>query len=488
MADYAIIAGVVFLAALAAGGVLLAAINMFRPGRAQDHASVIEKLKKEHASLQTEKATLEADLRHASAKVEELRAEGNSQAAQLESVIQERNQLNQQIAQDAEAKKNLDQRHKDLLDAKEQMRREFNEIAGQLMQRHGETFKAQNKEQIENLLSPFQQQIKNFEQKVAESHKDSRNQYTELTGTIKTLTAQSAQMSDETQKLTHALKGNVQMQGAWGEMVLETILQRSGLREGEEYTRQETHSADDGGRLRTDYIVHLPNGERIIIDAKVSLKDFEGYVGAEADEERSARLAGHAASVKSHIKKLAGKEYHATAGGKLDFVIMFMAIEPALGAALQHDEAIVLDAADNKVAIATPTTLTIALKTIAAIWRVERQNRNAEEIASRAGKLYDKFVGFLKDMGEIGNRLKQAENAYDGAMNKLSQGRGNLVRQIEDLKSMGADANKSIPAEFLSDAPDDALVLPDSEQDPYDEDEDDMTPQDHIARRLTAGG
>ncbi len=488
MADYAIIAGVVFLAALAAGGVLLAAINMFRPGRAQGHASVIEKLKKEHASLQTEKATLEADLRHASAKVEELSEEKRQQSKQLENTITERNQLRERAAQDIEAARHLDQRHKDLLDAKEQMRREFNEIAGQLMQRHGETFKAQNSQQILNLLTPFKDQIDKFEKQVAESNRASRDQHVALTENIKSLTKRSAEMSEETQNLTRALKGNVQMQGAWGEMVLETILQRSGLREGEEYTRQETHSADDGGRLRTDYIVHLPNGERIIIDAKVSLTAFEGYVGAETDEERSARLAGHAASVKGHIKKLAGKEYHATAGGKLDFVIMFMAIEPALGAALQHDEAIVLDAAENKVAIATPTTLTIALKTIAAIWRVERQNRNAEEIASRAGKLYDKFVGFLKDMGEIGNRLKQAENAYDGAMNKLSQGRGNLVRQIEDLKSMGADANKSIPPEFLSDAPDDALVLPDSEQDPYDEDEDDMTPQDHIARRLSAGG
>lgn len=453
MLDYLIIGGVVFIAALAGGALLLAGSDLLRGGRSSGRNA--DKLREERASLHTQIATLQADLRNANARVQELAEEKRSLAAQVESAVSERNQLKERIVRDAEAAKNLEQRLNDLSEAKEQMRQEFNEIAGRLMQSHGETFKAQNKEQIESLLNPFQQQIKAFEQKVAESNRDSRDQRIALAEHIRTLTEQSALTSKETRNLTRALKGNVQLQGAWGEMILETILQRSGLREGEEYTSQQTHAAEDGSRLRTDYIVHLPNRERIIIDAKVSLKDFEGCVNADNEEERAARLAAHADSVRSHIRKLAGKEYHATAGGKLDFVIMFMPIEPALGAALQHDEDIVLYAADNKVAIATPTTLTVALKTIAAIWRVERQNRNAAEIARRAGKLYDKFVGFLSDMGEIGNRLRQAGNAYDGAMNKLSQGRGNLIGQVEELKSMGAETGKSIPADYFDDdAPD----------------------------------
>lgn len=416
------------------------------------HAEV-DALKEARSSQREQAAVLQAELRNATSRIEELSNEIQRQSEQLENVIAERNQLKEQIVQDVEAAKNLEQRLKDLHEAKEQMRQEFGEIANRLMKSHGETFKDQNKEQIEHLLAPFKTKIENFEKQVAESNRDSRTQHAALIENIRLMTEQSTLMSQETKNLTRALKGNVQMQGAWGEMVLETILKRSGLRESEEYTRQETHGAEDGGRLRTDYIVHLPNGERIIIDAKVSLKDFEGYVSAEAEEERSARLTAHVASVRGHIKKLAGKEYHSKAGSRLDFVIMFMPIEPALGAALQHDNEIVLFAADNKVAIATPSTLTIALKTVAAIWRVERQNRNAADIASRAGKLYDKFVSFLSDMGEIGSRLKQAETAYEQAMKRLSRGRGNLVNQVETLKDMGAETNKSISADFLDDLP-----------------------------------
>jgi DNA recombination protein RmuC len=440
MLEYAVIGGVVFLAVLAAGGALFMASGLFRPRNASPPP-------------QAEIAGLTVELRHAREKIQDLSEEKRRQGAQLEALTRERNGLREQIVQGAEAAKNLEQRLADLKEAKEQMRQEFGELANQLMKSHGETFKTQNQEQLLNLLNPFKGQIEEFKKQVADSNKDNQAQYVAFDKHIRLLTEQSSQMSQETQNLSRALKGNVQLQGAWGEMVLETILQRSGLREGEEFTSQETHADEEGGRPRTDYIVNLPNGGKIIIDAKVSLRDFEAFVSAEDDATRAARLAAHVASVKSHIKTLAGKEYHAKVGGKLDFVILFMPIESALGAAFERDAEIGYYAADNKVTIATPTTLTIALKTVAAIWRVERQNRYAEEIASRAGKLYDKFVGFLDDMGEIGDRLKQAGAAYDGAMNKLSQGRGNLVGQVEKLKEMGAKANKSIPADCLDDAP-----------------------------------
>lgn len=459
MAEYLINGGIVFIAVVVAGAFFFLLRALFlskKPDPAREEVSKLTKelhaLKEDQVRNKEQIATLNAELKNASLKINEQTDALETQAEKFNEVINERNRLKEQAARDTESAKSLEQRITDLREAKDQMRQEFNEIAGQLMKSHGETFKEQNKDQISNLLKPFREQIDKFEKEVNDSNRDSRDQHVALAKHIETLTQQSALASQETKNLTRALKGNVQMQGAWGEMVLETILQRSGLREGEEYTSQQSHTTEDGSRLRTDYIVHLPNGEKIVIDAKVSLKSFEEFVNAEEDTMRAARLASHVSSVKGHIKNLAAKEYHSTAGSELDFVIMFMPIEAALGAALQQDGEIGFFAADNKVAIATPTTLTIALKTIASIWRVERQNRNAAEIAKRAGKLYDKFVGFLGDMSEIGDRLRQADDAYSNAMNKLSKGRGNLVGQIEQLKSMGAKTNKSIASEILDDA------------------------------------
>lgn len=446
MPDF-LITGLVVVIAVLIGGL---ALQFFRkPAAGGDGA--LEKLREENAGQKAQIAAAAADLRNAQASIERMTEEARAHIESIRSITAERDALDRKVIKGEADLRAMDERLKDLRDAKDQMRQEFNELAGQLMESHGKTFKEQNKEQLDKLLSPLKTKIEEFEKGVSSSHKESVQQNAALKEQIRLLSEQSAAMSKETENLTRALKGKVQTQGAWGEMILETILQRSGLREGEEYTIQDSHTGEDGRRLRTDVIVNLPNGERIIVDAKVSLKDFEAYVNAEDDASRAVGLAQHAASVKSHIKLLAGKEYHAAAGGKLDFVIMFMPIEAALGAALQHDGDIGFFAADNKVAIATPTTLTIALKTVAAIWRVERQNRNAAEIAARAGKLYDKFVGFLDDMSEIGARIKQSEKAYDNAISKLSEGRGNLIGQVEKLKSMGAETNKSIPESFLED-------------------------------------
>jgi len=408
------------------------------------------------AAAQSENARLQIDLAETTVKftnaeksLARSEEERRLQTGIIEKTRSERDDLDRRLVKnnaDAEA---LEKRLKDLRDAKEQMRQEFNEVAGQLLKSHGAAFKEQNKEQIDHLLSPLQTKIVEFEKGVSESHKEGVRQHAALKEQISLLSDQSAKMSKETQNLTRALKGKVQMQGAWGEMILETILQRSGLREGEEYTKQDTHSHDDGRRVRTDFIVHLPNGERLIIDSKVSLSDFENFVNADNEDERASALASHALSVKSHIKNLAGKEYHAAAGSALDFVIMFVPIEAALGAAAQHDGEIGLFAADKQVAITTPTTLTIALKTVASIWRNERQNQNAVEIASRAGKLYEKFVGFVDDLKDIGMRTDQLQQSYDKALGKLATGRGNLVSQVEKLKELGAATNKSIDAKLL---------------------------------------
>jgi len=407
-------------------------------------------------------AALSADAENAKARIAALNADVAAAVEDQRTLRDERDDLSSTLERERAEARGLERQIADLREAKEQMRLEFAENAGALMASHSETFKAQNKEQIEHLLAPLKDDISNFKKSLGDVHEKSLEQHGSLKEQIAHLSRQSAEMSKETVALTRALKGNVQKQGAWGEMIVDTILTRLGLREGVEFTRQESFSADEG-RVRTDYIVNLPNGERIIVDSKVSLVDFERYVNAESEADGAASLAAHARSMRAHVKGLSEKDYHSRAGSSLDFVIMFVPIEAALGAALQHDDMLCLDALDRKIAIATPTTLTTQLQTIRALWKTELRNRNAEEIAKRAGVLYDKFQGFVGDLLSVGDRMRQLDTAYQGAMKKLSTGTGNLVRQAELLKAMGASANRSLPRDLLADAgadePDDLLRL-----------------------------
>ena len=268
-------------------------------------------------------------------------------------------------------------------------------------------------------------------------------------------------MSQETQNLTRALKGDVKTQGAWGEMILASVFERCGLRKGYEYVTQQSHATEDGNQIRPDAVVNLPLEHCIVVDAKVSLTAFERYVNATSDEEKERHLAQHVASIRSHIEKLSNKEYWRIEGSHVDYVVMFIPIEPALAAALQYDPELVAAAVERGVAIATPTTLMIALRTVANVWRVERQNRNAQDIADRAGRLYDKFVGFVGDMQALGGRIDAAKDSFLGAMNKLSSGQGNLVRQVEILREMGATTKKALPKELVGDITVPILAPPD---------------------------
>lgn len=345
--------------------------------------------------------------------------------------------------------------------AGEMMRRDFAESAGALMQKNSETFKAQNKEQIETLLSPLKTDIEAFKKSLGEAHARVDQQHGALRQQIEQLSLRSAEVSKETIALTRALKGDVQVQGAWGEMVLDSLLQRLGFEEGVQYTRQETF-ADAEGRVRTDFVVRLPNNDPLIIDSKVSLTDFEAFVNANDDAERAARLAAHARSMRQHVKGLAARNYPKKARSRLDFVVMFVPIEGALPPALMEDEQLCLDALDMGVVIATPTTLATQLRTVSAVWRIERQQKNAEDIAQRAGQLYDKFVNFIDDMQGIGQRLSQLDAAYQGAMKKLGTGSGNLVRQAEMLRELGAASTKQLSRDCVEAAGVDAspVLLP----------------------------
>jgi DNA recombination protein RmuC len=288
-----------------------------------------------------------------------------------------------------------------------------------------------------------------FQQGLSSAQVETARERERLAEQIRQLSVTSAAMSTETRSLTRALKNDSQAQGAWGEMVLGTVLSRSGLREGEEYVTQKTHHTEEGGRLRPDVVVNLPDGRRIVVDSKVSLTAFTEHVAAGDDAVRSAALARHAASLRAHVRGLSRKGYARAVGSELDFVILFVPIEAALATAMQEDPDLIAFAAEHDVALSTPTTLLVALRTAASIWQVERRNRNAEAIAERAGKLHDRFVAFAEELKGVGTGLDRARASYDAALGKLSSGPGNLVRQVEMLKELGARSSKALPLELV---------------------------------------
>ncbi len=445
-----------FWAALIGAGLLvLLGLAAMRLARAEEQAQAGERHFREAQALKADLDRLarEQEARVAALSAAEARAAGLAQnlerlSADADALRAERDNLDRSLAALQADARGFERQIADLKQAKEEMKNAFAVSADTLMKTHSESFKTQNKDQIDALLSPLKKDIDDFKRSLGDAHLETSKQHGSLKQQIEQLAQQSASVSKEAENLARALKGDVQMQGAWGEMIVDTILSRLGLREGVEFSRQETFTGEDG-RARTDYIVNLPTGERLIIDSKVSLVDFEAFVNETCEATRAERLGAHARSLRNHMKSLASKEYQARVGTRLDFVIMFVPIEAALGAALKADDALTLDALDNKVAIATPTTLTTQLKTVAAMWRVERQHRNAEEIAARAGALYDKFVGFAGDMQAIGLRLGQLDGAYQEAMKKLSGGAGNLVRQTELLKALGATTAKALPKPLL---------------------------------------
>ncbi len=332
-----------------------------------------------------------------------------------------------------------------LVGARAEMSDQFRKLADEVMSRHGENFSKLNKDQIDGILTPLKEKLGEFERNVQSSQAKSTEERATLAEQIRHIAATGAVMGKETKELTEALRGRSQMQGAWGEMVLETILEGSGLRADEEYVLQKSFAGEEGRRLRPDVVVNLPGGQHVVIDAKVSLNAFEALCSAENDEQRHAHRMRHLASVRNHIGLLGSKDYHAAAGTTLDYVLMFVPIEGALAAALHADRGLLSYALERKVTLTSPSTLMIALRTVSNVWQVEKRNRNAEEIAVRAGKLYDKFVGFVTDLTAVGDSIAKSKQQYDGAMGKLATGNGNVLRQLETLKDMGARASKSLP-------------------------------------------
>lgn len=339
-----------------------------------------------------------------------------------------------------------------LQDAREQMKLEFQSIAQKLFEEKSETFSKQSKSSLGELLNPLKEQLGEFRKKIDDVYDKETRDRVSLFNEIVALKDLNSRMSVEALNLTRALKGDSKAQGNWGEMVLEKVLEASGLQKGREYETQGHYSNEDGQRLRPDVIVHLPDNKHIVIDSKVSLVAWERY-GADADDQQPAHLQAHIDSIKAHIRGLSDKNYQDLYGiNAPDYVLMFVPIEPAFLKALEADPELFGQAFQRNIMLVCPSTLLVSLKTIHNIWRYEYQNRNALEIARQAGALHDQFVLFGESLLEVGDRIDKAKDAYDTAHKRLVSGKGNLVRRIEQLETLGAKARKKIPDRLLESA------------------------------------
>lgn len=332
---------------------------------------------------------------------------------------------------------------------------EFKNIANEILEEKSKKFTEQNKTNLESILNPLKDKIKDFEEKVDKTYKTESAERITLKAEIKQLVELNKQVSDEANNLTKALKGDNKAQGNWGEVILEKILERSGLsKERGEYKTQVTLTNSENETIRPDAIIYLPDNKHIIVDSKVSLVAYQSFVSAEADELRAGFLKEHINSLKSHIRGLSEKHY--ASSGTLntpDFVLMFLPIESSFGIAVQADQELFSYAWDKKIVVVSPSTLLATLRTIAAIWKQELQTKNALEIARQSGALYDKFVAFIEDLSAIGKNLDKAHDAYNEARKKLEEGKGNLISRAEKIKELGAKASKSIPENLLGGEP-----------------------------------
>ena len=330
----------------------------------------------------------------------------------------------------------------------EKFSKEFENLANKILEEKSSKFTEQNKENIKNILTPLQEKIKDFEQKVEFSQKENISIHSALKQQLIDLQNQNIRITKEAENLTKALKGDSKIQGNWGELVLEKVLEKSNLEKGREYTIQESFTREDGTRAIPDVVIHLPDGKKMIIDSKVSLTDYERFINAE-EETKALYLKQHVASIKRHIDQLSSKKYEDLYIDSPDFVLMFIPIEPAFAIALQNDDSLYTKAFAQNIVIVTPTTLLATLRTIDSMWTNQKQQENAYEISRQAGALYDKFEGFVTDLIKIGKKMDEAKSEYGNAMNKLVDGKGNIVRSIEKLKIMGVKSKKSLPEALL---------------------------------------
>jgi len=335
--------------------------------------------------------------------------------------------------------------------------KEFENLANRIFDEKSKKFSEQNEEKLGNILNPLKDRIQHFEKRVNDTHLESEKERSALKEQLRTMAEMNKRMSEEALNLTKALKGDSKKQGNWGEMILEKVLERSGLTKGREYDVQQSFTTEDGTRLQPDVVVRLPDNKNIIVDSKVSLVAYEKYVSTDdADNAlQEVFLREHINSLRAHVKGLSGKNYQNLYGiNSPDFVLLFVPIEPAFSLAVSHDNDLFTDAFDKNVVLVSPATLLATLRTIANVWKQEYQNKNSLEIAQQGADLYDKFVAFAEDMIKVGKHMDDSKKTYGEAMNKLIDGKGNLVKRAENMRKLGLKATKQLPQGLIDRADD----------------------------------
>jgi DNA recombination protein RmuC len=406
------------------------------------------------AQSKTEKIGLEEKLIGLNSQFDGLREQLRKTQEEKENIRNEKDSYAVQLTKkeaDFEylRERNLEQKQ-EVEKLQEKFTKEFENLANKILEEKTTKFTEQNKENMKNILSPLQDKIQLFEKKVEDTHKESIDYHAALRQQILGLREMNEQMSKETVNLTKALKGDSKMQGNWGELILERVLEKSGLEKDREYFVQQAHTSEDGQRVFPDVVINLPDGKKMIVDSKVSLTAYEKFSNEEDESLRAVYLKEHINSIKRHVEQLGEKNYHDLYQIESpDFVLLFIPIEPAFAIALNEETSLYNKAFEKNIVIVTPSTLLATLRTIDSMWTNQKQQENAYEIARQAGALYDKFEGFVADLVKVGNKIKDSKTEYDAAMNKLVEGKGNLITSVEKLKKMGAKAKKSLPEAVL---------------------------------------
>lgn len=417
----------------------------------------IEHWRQQSAALENRLAALASELTAKQDRVAQLASESSQYQQRAETLSEELGQLKvelreQQVTLDKE-RRSASEKLELLEKNRDALKQEFENLANRIFEQKSERFSQQSKTSLDSLLNPFRDQLQDFRKRVEDVYTTETRDRQALRSEIKSLQELNRQITEEAANLTRALKGDKKIQGNWGELILERVLERSGLRKGVEYETQGSYRDEDNQLLRPDVIVHLPDQRNLVIDSKVSLVAYQQWVTADQEEERAAALKQHVEAVRNHIRALSEKDYSQLNGlHSPDFVLLFMPIEPAFVAAFQQDENLFAEAFERKIIVVTPTTLLATLRTIENIWRYERQSQNARRIADRAGAVYDKLRVFVEAMEKLGSQLHTAQGTYDNAMNTLTRGRGNLISQANRFVELGVRVKKELPKSIVDQA------------------------------------
>lgn len=420
-------------------------------------SQTLDQTRRQAMALENRLAAADAESRAAGDRLAQLQHEREEQARRLEQTGRDLQDARVQLRENEvviERERRAAQEKLELLERnRDALKQEFENLANRIFEQKNERFSEQTRSNLDTLLNPFRDQLQDFRKRVEDVYTTETKDRQALRSEIKSLQELNRQITEEAANLTRALKGDKKIQGNWGELILERVLERSGLRKGIEYETQGSYRDEHGNLLRPDVIVHLPDSRNLVVDSKVSLVAYQQWISEDEDEPRAAALKAHCEAVRNHIRGLSEKDYSQLNGlHSPDFVLLFMPIEPAFVAAFQEDENLFAEAFERKIIVVTPTTLLATLRTIENIWRYERQSQNARRIADRASSVYDKLRVFVESMEKLGTQLQTVQGTFDGAMNTLTRGRGNLVSQATRFVDLGVRVKKELPKSILDQA------------------------------------